>query len=250
MNQPKTVLSARALCKNFGGIVATQSVDLDIFEGDRHALIGPNGAGKTTLINLFTGVLTPSSGKIELLGGDISNLAPHLRVKKGLVRTFQINQLFLTMSPFETLTFVVSQRRGLTTQWWARLGQDKDVLERVQQLLEQFHLTDVCHQTSRFLSYGKQRLLEIAVALACEPKVLLLDEPVAGVPAGEREELLATVNQLPSDVSILLIEHDVSLVMGICDSLTVLDYGKTIAVGSPREVRNNPEVIRAYLGNG
>ncbi len=230
--------------------MATQSVDLDIFEGDRHALIGPNGAGKTTLINLLTGVLTPSSGRIELLGHDISNLAPHLRVQRGLVRTFQINQLFLTMSPFETLTFVVSQRRGLATQWWSRLGQDKAVLERVQSLLEQFHLSDVCHQTSRQLSYGKQRLLEIAIALACEPKVLLLDEPVAGVPAGERDELLATVDQLPSDVSILLIEHDMDLVFSFAKQMTVLVNGGVLCSGEPSAIAKDDRVKEVYLGHG
>lgn len=244
------VLSARSLCKNFGGIMATQSVDLDIFSGDRHALIGPNGAGKTTLINLLTGVLTPSSGKIELLGQDISSLAPHLRVQRGLVRTFQINQLFLSMSAFETLTFVVSNRQGLGGQWWPRLGQNKLVLERVHQLLEQFHLIDVAHQTAKHLSYGKQRLLEIAIALACEPKVLLLDEPVAGVPAGERDELLATVDQLPSDVSILLIEHDMDLVFSFAKQMTVLVNGGVLCSGQPQEIAKDDRVKEVYLGHG
>jgi branched-chain amino acid transport system ATP-binding protein len=218
---PKAVLSARSLCKSFGGILATQSVNLDIFSGDRHALIGPNGAGKTTLINLLTGVLTPSSGKIELLGQDISNLAPHLRVQRGLVRTFQINQLFMSMTPFETLTFVVSQQRGLSSKWWSRLGQD-----------------------------GKQRLLEIAIALACEPKVLLLDEPVAGVPAGERDELLATVDQLPSDVSILLIEHDMDLVFSFAKQMTVLVNGGVLCSGEPSAIAKDERVKEVYLGHG
>ena len=230
--------------------MATQSVDLDIFSGDRHALIGPNGAGKTTLINLLTGVLTPSSGKIELLGQDISNLAPHLRVQRGLVRTFQINQLFLSMTPFETLTFVVTNRQGLSSQWWSRLGQNKAVLERVQQLLEQFHLADVSHQASKHLSYGKQRLLEIAIALACEPKVLLLDEPVAGVPAGERDELLATVDQLPSDVSILLIEHDMDLVFSFAKQMTVLVNGGVLCTGEPHLIAKDERVKEVYLGHG
>jgi branched-chain amino acid transport system ATP-binding protein len=250
IERSEIVLSARALCKNFGGIMATQNVDLDIFKGDRHALIGPNGAGKTTLINLLTGVLAPSSGKIELLGQDISKLAPHSRVQRGLVRTFQINQLFSSMSAFDTLTFVVSQTRGLTSQWWARLGQDKGVLEQVQQLLEQFHLTDVAHQASRSLSYGKQRLLEIAVALACQPKVLLLDEPVAGVPAGEREELLATVDQLPQDVSVLLIEHDMDLVFSFAKQMTVLVNGGVLCSGQPSDMAKDERVKEVYLGQG
>jgi branched-chain amino acid transport system ATP-binding protein len=245
----KSVLSARALCKNFGGIKATQSVDLDIFSGDRHALIGPNGAGKTTLINLLTGVLAPSSGKIELLGEDISNLAPHLRVQRGLVRTFQINQLFMSMTPIETLTFVVSKQRGLSSKWWSRLGQDQGVLDKVHQLLEQFHLSDVAHQAAKRLSYGKQRLLEIAIALACEPKVLLLDEPVAGVPAGERDELLATVDRLPSDVSILLIEHDMDLVFSFAKQMTVLVNGGVLCSGEPAAIAKDERVKEVYLGH-
>ena len=198
------VLSAQGLVKRFGGITATNNVTLNLRRGARHALIGPNGAGKTTLINLLTGVLTPTEGKIFLEGEDISALAPHKRVRRGMVRTFQINQLFASMTPLETLALVVSQQRGLGTAFWKPLGARPAVAERCQQLLEQFHLTEVMNQRTEHLAYGKRRLLEIAIALACEPRVLLLDEPVAGVPAGEREELLQTVAALPADVSVLL----------------------------------------------
>ncbi len=191
------VLAADGLVKQFGGITATNDVTLHLRQGARHALIGPNGAGKTTLINLLTGVLEPTQGRIVLEGEDISRLAPHLRVRRGLVRTFQINQLFDGLTPLETLALTVSQQQGGGARWWQPLGGRRDVTERCEQLLEQFHLTAVCDQPTRVLAYGKRRLLEIAIALACEPRVLLLDEPVAGVPAGEREELLRTVASLP-----------------------------------------------------
>ena len=244
------VLSAQGLVKRFGGIVATQDVTLDLRRGARHALIGPNGAGKTTLINLLTGVLVPTAGRIVLDGEDISRLAPHRRVARGLVRTFQINQLFDSMTPLETLTLVVSQQRGVAAQWWRALGSDRGVVERAAQLLEQFRLAEVARQPTRELAYGKRRLLEIAIALACEPRVLLLDEPVAGVPAGERDELLQTVAALPKDVSVLLIEHDMDLVFSLAYRMTVLLNGAVLTEGSPEEIAGDPRVKEVYLGEG
>jgi branched-chain amino acid transport system ATP-binding protein len=243
------VLSCQGLVKKFGGIVATNNVTLNLRRGARHALIGPNGAGKTTLINLLTGVLDPTEGSITLEGRDISKLAPHERVRLGMVRTFQINQLFPSMTPLETLALVVSQQRGLGTRWWPALGKDAAVAERAQQLLEQFHLAEVANQQTEHLAYGKRRLLEIAIALACEPRVLLLDEPVAGVPAGEREELLQTVAALPADVSVLLIEHDMDLVFSFADRMTVLVNGAVLTEGTPGEIANDPEVKAVYLGH-
>ena len=248
--KPYTVLSAQGLVMQFGGITATNNVTLDLHHGARHALIGPNGAGKTTLINLLTGVLQPSSGKIVLEGQDITTLAPHQRVRRGMVRTFQINQLFDTLTPLETLTMVVSQQQGLGGKWWQALGSSARVTERCAQLLEQFHLTAVMAQETRVLAYGKRRLLEIAIALACEPRVLLLDEPVAGVPAGEREELLQTVAALPSDVSILLIEHDMDLVFSFAKRMTVLVNGSVLTEGDPDQIANDPRVKAVYLGHG
>nr|WP_295777087.1 ABC transporter ATP-binding protein [Rhodoferax sp.] len=246
----KTVLSAQGLVMQFGGITATNNVTLDLHQGARHALIGPNGAGKTTLINLLTGVLQPSSGKIVLDGEDITTLAPHQRVRRGMVRTFQINQLFDTLTPLETLAMVVSQQQGLGGKWWRALGSSAKVTERCEQLLEQFHLTAVMAQETRVLAYGKRRLLEIAIALACEPRVLLLDEPVAGVPAGEREELLQTVAALPADVSILLIEHDMDLVFSFAKRMTVLVNGAVLTEGDPDAIANDPRVKAVYLGHG
>ena len=250
MSATDIVLSAQGLVKLFGGITATNDVTLNLHKGARHALIGPNGAGKTTLINLLTGVLEPSAGKIMLEGQDITQLAPHQRVRRGMVRTFQINQLFDSLTPLETLALTVSQHRGLGARWWQPLGQSKDVAERCEQLLAQFHLTEVMNQVTRELAYGKRRLLEIAIALACEPRVLLLDEPVAGVPAGEREELLRTVAALPADVSVLLIEHDMDLVFSFANRMTVLVNGTVLTEGDPDTIANDPRVKEVYLGHG
>jgi branched-chain amino acid transport system ATP-binding protein len=244
-----TVLSAQGLVMKFGGITATSNVTLHLRRGARHALIGPNGAGKTTLINLLTGVLQPTEGRIFLEGQDITQLAPHQRVRRGMVRTFQINQLFDTLTPLETLTMVVSQHRGMGGKWWQPLGAQADINARCEQLLEQFHLSSVMQQETRVLAYGKRRLLEIAIALACEPRVLLLDEPVAGVPAGEREELLQTVAALPADVSVLLIEHDMDLVFSFAKRMTVLVNGTLLTEGSPEEIANDPQVKAVYLGH-
>ena len=255
MNAPihthgKTVLKTEGLVKHFGGIVATQDVSLNVSHGARHALIGPNGAGKTTLINLLTGVLEPSAGRILLDGDDITHLAPHQRVRRGMVRTFQINQLFNSLTPRETLAMVVAQHLGFGGRWWQPLGRQPAVTERCEQLLEQFHLADVSHVRTEHLAYGKRRLLEIAIALACEPRVLLLDEPVAGVPAGEREELLHTVAALPSDVSVLLIEHDMDLVFEFARFITVLVNGAVLVEGTPGEIGDDPRVKAVYLGHG
>ena len=223
MSRP--LLNIANVSKRFGGVQALQGVGLAVKPGQVHGLIGPNGAGKTTLINLLTGVLTPTEGRIELLGQDINHLPSHERVRRGLVRTFQINQLFASMTPLQTLAMTVSQQRGHARQWWQPLGHDADVMVRSESLLNLFKLTNVMHQNTRELPYGKRRLLEMAIALACEPKVLLLDEPMAGVPAGERAELMHTLSTLPSDVSVLLIEHDMDLVFEFAQRITVLVNG-------------------------
>jgi branched-chain amino acid transport system ATP-binding protein len=244
------VLSCDGLVKRFGGITATDHVSLQIPRGARHALIGPNGAGKTTLINLLTGVLAPTEGRIRLRGEDISHLPPHQRVRRGLVRTFQINQLFEGLTPLQTLAMTVSQHLGQGGQWWPALGHSADVTQRCEQLLAQFHLTEVMNKHTRELAYGKRRLLEMAIALACEPRVLLLDEPVAGVPAGERDELLQTVAALPADVSVVLIEHDMDLVFSFARSMTVLVQGAVLTEGTPADIAADPRVREVYLGHG
>ena len=242
-------LAASGLLKHFGGIVATNNVSLQLEAGARHALIGPNGAGKTTLINLLTGVLEPGAGSIVLNGRDITRMAPEARVALGLVRTFQISQLFDPMTPLQTLTLAATQAAGQGGRAWRTAGCDAAVLRRCEDLLEQFRLTGVMHQTTRALPYGKRRLLDIAVALACNPKVLLLDEPAAGVPAGEREELLQTVRDLPADVSVLLIEHDMDLVFSYATRVTVLVNGAVLTEGAPQQIADDPRVKAVYLGH-
>ena len=248
MNQ--VVLQSLGLVKRFDGIVATDHVDLSLTLGARHALIGPNGAGKTTLINLLTGVIPPTAGRIDLLGQDISRLPSHERVRRGLVRTFQINQLFASMTPLQTLAMTVSQQRGHARRWWQPLGSDPSVIERCESLLELFKLTREMHQNTRELPYGKRRLLEMAIALACEPKVLLLDEPMAGMNVEEKQDMCRFILDVNDEfgTTIVLIEHDMGVVMDISDRVVVLDYGKKIGDGAPDEVRNNEEVISAYLG--
>ncbi|KAB2881641.1 MAG: ABC transporter ATP-binding protein [Pseudorhodoplanes sp.] len=242
------VLETRNLEKRFGGIIATGNVSLSIEKGARHALIGPNGAGKTTIINLLTGVLPPTSGTILLEDKDITGLSTHARVRLGLARTFQINQLFPDLSPLQTLGLAVSERLGYGHDWWRVTGSKPAVMAEVVDLLERFHLGDVMEDPTAQLPYGKQRLLEIAVAIACRPRVLLLDEPAAGVPEGEREDILAAVAALPSDVTVLLIEHDMDLVFSFADRISVLVNGRLFVEGRPEEVAQDPRVKAVYLG--
>jgi branched-chain amino acid transport system ATP-binding protein len=241
-------LETRGLLKRFGGLVATDNVTFRLEQGARHALIGPNGAGKTTFINLLTGVLKPTSGQILLQGEDITGLRPELRVQRGLARTFQINQLFPAMTPLETLGLAVSERMGGGRDWWRVIGSKSAIIDEIVEIAHRFRLTDVLDERTANLAYGKQRLLEIAVAFACRPRVLLLDEPAAGVPEAERHELLATVAALPRDVSVLLIEHDMDLVFSFADRISVLVNGALFTEGSVEEVSTDPRVRAVYLG--
>jgi len=241
-------LRTEHLRKSFGGIHATQDVSLSVSKGARHALIGPNGAGKTTLVNLLTGVLEPSGGTVELHGEDITRLPAHMRVRRGLVRTFQINQLFADMTPLETLTLVVAQREGLGARAWAPLGRHQKQVDEAAALAERFHLGDALHRRTRVLPYGKRRLLEIAIAVAANPRVLLLDEPVAGVPAGESREILDTLAALPGDVTVVLIEHDMDLVFRFATRMSVLVNGALFAEGSTADIARDPRVKAVYLG--
>ena len=242
------VLETRALEKRFGGIVAANQVSLRLEKGARHALIGPNGAGKTTVINLLTGVLRPSSGEILLDGKNITNVEPHSRVRLGMARTFQINQLFGDLTPLETLGLAISERLGTGTHWWRTVGSRAGVVDEIGELLERFRLVDVMQERTAILPYGKQRLLEIAVAIACRPRVLLLDEPAAGVPEDERHEILAAVAALPKDVSVLLIEHDMDIVFSFADRISVLVNGALFVEGTPQEVAHDARVKAVYLG--
>jgi ABC-type branched-subunit amino acid transport system ATPase component len=242
------ILQTVGLEKRFGGILATNDVSLSIEKGARHALIGPNGAGKTTVINLLTGVLRPTAGKVILAGNDITALRPHQRVRLGMARTFQINQLFLDLTPLETIGLAVSERLGHGSDWWRLVGSRPEVTEEIAEIIERFRLTDIMHERTAILPYGKQRLLEIALAFACRPQVLLLDEPAAGVPDAERQDLLATIGELPADVTVLLIEHDMDLVFSFADRISVLVNGALLLDGTPDEVARDPRVKAVYLG--
>jgi ABC-type branched-subunit amino acid transport system ATPase component len=241
-------LETRGLVKQFGGIVATDDVTLAVEKGARHALIGPNGAGKTTIINMLTGVLRPTAGNILLEGRDITGMEPHKRVQLGIARTFQINQLFADLTPLETIGLAVSERMQLGGQWWRLVGSKGIVIEESVDILERFRLADVMDERTGNLPYGKQRLLEIALAIACKPRVLLLDEPAAGVPEAERHGILDAVAALPSDVTVLLIEHDMDIVFSFADRISVLVNGALFVEGPPAEVAADPRVKAVYLG--
>jgi branched-chain amino acid transport system ATP-binding protein len=241
-------LETRGLAKEFGGFKVTRDLSLKIATGARHALIGPNGAGKTTVINLLTGVLEPSAGRILLEGQDITDLPVHRRVLRGLSRTFQINQLYPDLTPLETIGLAVSERLGGGGDWWRRMGTRDDVNAEIAETLLRFRLLDVMNEPTANLPYGKQRLLEIAVAIAAKPRVLLLDEPAAGVPEGERKDILAAVAALPRDVTVLLIEHDMDLVFSFADRISVLVAGALLVEGPPEQVARDPQVKAVYLG--
>jgi branched-chain amino acid transport system ATP-binding protein len=241
-------LETRGLDKQFGGLKVTRDLSLKIAQGARHALIGPNGAGKTTVINLLTGVLKPNSGRILLEGNEITDLTVHARVLRGLSRTFQINQLYPDLTPIETIGLAVSERLGRGGDWWRVMGTRDDVNAEIAENLERFRLTDVMNEVTATLPYGKQRLLEIAVAIATKPRVLLLDEPAAGVPESERHDILAAVASLPRDVTVLLIEHDMDLVFSFADRISVLVNGAMLVEGAPDEVARDPRVKAVYLG--
>ena len=244
------VLETLRLGKRFGGIVATDNVSFRLERGARHALIGPNGAGKTTFVNLLTGVLPPSSGRVLLAGEDITRLKPEARVRRGLVRTFQINQLFADLTPLETLSIAVDERLGQGADWRRRVGAHADVAREVAAVAERFGLSDVLDARTDTLPYGKQRLLEIAVAFACAPQVLLLDEPAAGVPESERRGVLEAIAALPPEVAVLLIEHDMDLVFHFAKRISVLVDGALFAEGDPAAIAADPRVRAVYLGEG
>jgi len=243
-------LETIGLTMRFGGITATDDVSFRLERGARHALIGPNGAGKTTFVNLLTGVLTPSAGTVLLGGQDITALNREARVKRGIARTFQINQLFGAMTPLEMIALVVSERLGEGGRPLARLDASPRLVEETADILARFRLDDIMDERISTLPYGKQRQIEIAAAFAAKPSVLLLDEPAAGVPEAERRDLLDLVASLPEDVSVLLIEHDMDLVFRFATRITVLVNGRVLAEGEPAEVARNPAVKAAYLGEG
>jgi branched-chain amino acid transport system ATP-binding protein len=241
-------LATRGLDKRFGSLVVARGIEFSLPQGARHALIGPNGAGKTTLINLMTGMLRPDAGEILLDDGPITALAPETRVSRGLVRTFQINTLFPHLTPLEAVTLAVCEREGVARTWWRRVSAYSVVVDEAYAILSSLMLGADCYRPTRELPYGRQRLLEIALALATRPKVLLLDEPAAGVPRDESAELFAAIANLSRDITVLFIEHDMNFVFRFASRIIVMVGGRILLEGSPEEVAVDPRVREVYLG--
>jgi ABC-type branched-subunit amino acid transport system ATPase component len=240
------VLSTRNLNKKFGSLVVAQDIALELPRGVRYALIGPNGAGKTTLMNLLTGMLRPDSGQILLDGEQIGALRPDARVKKGLARTFQINTLFPQLSALEAVTLAVLEREGSAHNWWRGLPRFGAAIDEAQAILDSLRIPST--PVTRELPYGQQRLLEIALALATRPRVLLLDEPAAGVPKDESAVLFDAIANLSRELTILFIEHDMDVVFRFASRIVVMVAGRILVEGSPQDIARDERVREVYLG--
>lgn len=243
------VFQVENLNKAFGGLAVTQNVSISMDPGDRVAPIGPNGAGKTTFVNLVTGHLVADSGKVLLGGNDVTTLGPTPRVRQGLVRSFQVTRLFPDMTPEEHLALAVMQRTGRTGAIFGHYQAKADVMAEVADLLRTLGLDHIATRKVTEIAYGQQRLLEIALALALKPKVLLLDEPAAGVPQSDTPRIEAALAGLPSDLAVLMIEHDMDLVFRFAKRVIVLAAGVVIFDGSPGDVTRDARVREAYLGS-
>ena len=248
MERAPPVLRTQSLNKSFGSLKVTRDVSIELPQGARHALIGPNGAGKTTLINLITGQMRADSGQIELAGEDVTRTPTAARVRKGLTRTFQINTLFPDLTPIEAVTLAICERGGAARQFWRGLTAHRESIDEAFDILTRLRLADVATRTTRTLPYGQQRLLEIALALATKPKVLLLDEPAAGVPKDESAALFSVIAALPDDMSVLFIEHDMDIVFSFASRIIVLVSGAVLLEAEPAVVKTDPRVREVYLG--
>jgi branched-chain amino acid transport system ATP-binding protein len=242
------ILATRGLNKNFGSLVVARDIEIALPQGVRYALIGPNGAGKTTLINLMTGMLRPDAGQILLGGEDITALGPEARVRRGLVRTFQINSLFPHLNPLEAVTLTICERERISRTFWRTTADYRAAVDEAFDILSSLRLGAACTRETRELAYGQQRLLEIALALATRPKVLLLDEPAAGVPRDESSELLDAITTLSQDITVLFIEHDMELVFRLASRIIVMVSGGILLEGTPEEISADPRVREVYLG--
>jgi branched-chain amino acid transport system ATP-binding protein len=241
-------LATVGLSKHFGAFKAASDVALSLPQGARHALIGPNGAGKTTLINLLTGALPPTAGDVFLGGERITALPQHARVKRGMTRTFQINTLFAGLTVLESVVLAICERKGAAGVWYRTVAARRTEIDEAQALLQTLRLAAEANTLTGNLPYGKQRLIEIALALATEPRILLLDEPAAGIPVGESAELFAAIAALPREVTILFIEHDMELVFRFAERITVLVGGRILTEGTPEEIAADSRVREVYLG--
>lgn len=241
-------LHTKGLSKAWGPFQANKDISITVEGGSRHALIGPNGAGKSTFINLLTGALVPTAGRVFLGGEDITHLAAHKRVRHGMARTFQINTLFGGLTVLESVLIATFERKGLQSRMHKTLASHAEEVDEAMALLETLNLAQDANTLTRTLAYGRQRLVEIALALATRPKVLLLDEPAAGIPATESAELFEVISSLPRDVTIIFIEHDMGLVFRFAERITVLVGGQVLCEGTPAEISANPRVKEVYLG--
>ena len=241
-------LETQGLSRQFGALVAVQGIDFKLAAGARHALIGPNGAGKTTFVNLLTGVLPPSSGRVLLAGSDITATAQAERVKLGIARTFQINRLFRGLSVLENVCIAVAERAGAAGSMFYPAGRRTDIIDESMQLLATLKLGDSAPRRVSELPYGRQRLVELAIAIALKPEVLLLDEPAAGVPSAESHIILDAIERLPEHIAVLIIEHDMDVVFRFAKRVTVMVSGAVFAEGTPREIESNQQVREVYLG--
>jgi branched-chain amino acid transport system ATP-binding protein len=242
------LLSLHHVCKNFAGLEVLRDVQLTVEPGERRAIIGPNGAGKTTLFNIVSGELKPSSGTINLEGQPVTGLAPEQMFRLGLARTFQKNSLFMDLTTLENIRLAVQAHQQQSFHWFRPWWAFDAVNARARAVVEQAGLWGRQAEVVKNLSYGEQRMLEVAIALAGEPRLLLLDEPTAGMSMAETANSVVTISTLPRELTILIIEHDMDTIFAIADRITVLDHGQVLADGTPDEVRNNEEVRSVYLG--
>jgi branched-chain amino acid transport system ATP-binding protein len=242
------LLETRALSRNFGALAAVQDVNFRLEAGARHALIGPNGAGKTTFINLLTGMLRPSDGQVLLKQQDVTAVPQAHRVRRGIARTFQINSLFRGLTVLENVYIAVAERMGAANTMLRPVGARRDVIDEAMHLLARLRLDNDAHRRILELPYGRQRLVEIAIALGLKPEVLLLDEPAAGVPSAESHIILDAVGDLSEHIGVLIIEHDMDVVFRFAERITVMVGGKVFAEGTPKEIGADPAVRAVYLG--
>ena len=243
------VLATQGIAKRFGAFEALSDVTISLERGARHALIGPNGAGKTTLINVLAGALAPTRGEVYLAGERITRLRQHARVGRGLTRTFQINQLFPRLTVLESLLIAILQRKGIGARMWKDASAYATETAEARELLALLRLDGQAAQVTATLAYGKRRLLELALAMATRPRILLLDEPAAGIPSAESVEVLAALAALPRDVTLLFIEHDMGIVFRFSERITVLVGGRVLMEGSVEEVQRDERVRAVYLGS-
>ncbi len=242
------VLSLRGLVKNFGGLRVTDNVDLDVLPGEIHAIIGPNGAGKTTLIHQISGFLAPDAGQVLLGGRDVTRLPPEQRARAGLSRSFQITSVLPGFSVLENVALAVQARSGSSFRFFGRASAEAALNDQAMEIIAEVGLAARSDVAASVLSHGEKRTLEFAIARAMQPRLMLLDEPMAGAGRDEGERLVSLMTALRGVVPVLLVEHDMDAVFRLADRLSVLVYGKIIATGTPDEIRANPEVRAAYLG--